>query len=138
MHRTKKRLLAVTLVAFVSAIALTNVLQARILKEYNVPIEFESINFEMARWVGGEDLITWFESSPGNHRGFCSRCGSQVPNPSKAAETSFEIPAGALDDDPRIVSDKHIYVEFKAPWDHIADDLPQMTKEDIQASRRVP
>src|SRR6478752_595721 len=27
------------------------VLQARILKEYNVPIAFENINFEMARWV---------------------------------------------------------------------------------------
>ena len=31
------------------------VLQARILKEYNVPISFESINFEMARWVRAED-----------------------------------------------------------------------------------
>jgi peptide chain release factor 3 len=31
------------------------VLQARILKEYNVPIAFESLNFEMARWVGAED-----------------------------------------------------------------------------------
>ena len=31
------------------------VLQARILKEYNVPISFESLNFEMARWVGSED-----------------------------------------------------------------------------------
>jgi hypothetical protein len=26
-------------------------------------------------------------------------------------------------------------VEFKAPWDRIADDLPQMTKKDIQARR---
>jgi peptide chain release factor 3 len=31
------------------------VLQARILKEYNVPITFEALNFEMARWVGSED-----------------------------------------------------------------------------------
>ena len=31
------------------------VLQARILKEYNVPITFESLNFEMARWVTAED-----------------------------------------------------------------------------------
>ncbi len=31
------------------------VLQARILKEYNVPIAFESINFEMARWVRSDD-----------------------------------------------------------------------------------
>ena len=31
------------------------VLQARILKEYNVPITFESLNFEMARWIGSDD-----------------------------------------------------------------------------------
>ncbi|MDP1730218.1 MAG: peptide chain release factor 3 [Devosia sp.] len=31
------------------------VLAARIAKEYSVPITFESINFEMARWVGSED-----------------------------------------------------------------------------------
>ena len=32
-----------------------DVLQARVLKEYNVPITFEELNFEMARWVGAED-----------------------------------------------------------------------------------
>ncbi len=32
-----------------------DVLKARILKEYNVPIAFEELNFEMARWVGAED-----------------------------------------------------------------------------------
>ncbi|MHB1104710.1 MAG: peptide chain release factor 3, partial [Devosia sp.] len=31
------------------------VLAARIAKEYSVPITFESINFEMARWVGCEN-----------------------------------------------------------------------------------
>jgi peptide chain release factor 3 len=31
------------------------VLQARILKEYNVPISFEQLNFEMARWVSADD-----------------------------------------------------------------------------------
>jgi peptide chain release factor 3 len=31
------------------------VLQARILKEYNVPIAFEEMNFEMARWIGTDD-----------------------------------------------------------------------------------
>jgi len=31
------------------------VLQSRVLKEYNVPIQFEAINFEMARWVRSDD-----------------------------------------------------------------------------------
>jgi len=32
-----------------------DVLKARILKEYNVPIDFEVLNFEMARWVRADD-----------------------------------------------------------------------------------
>ena len=31
------------------------VLQARIAKEYGVPITFESLNFEVARWVESDD-----------------------------------------------------------------------------------
>jgi peptide chain release factor 3 len=32
-----------------------DVLQSRILKEYGVPITFEQLNFEMARWIGADD-----------------------------------------------------------------------------------
>jgi hypothetical protein len=100
-----------------------------------------AVRREDFRFLQGADLITTYEcpvseSPPAYDASFCSRCGSQVPNPSKIAEPVFEIPAGALDDDPLIRPDKHIYVEFKAPWDRIADDLPQMTKADIRASRR--
>ena len=30
------------------------------------------------RWVQGEELVTYYESSPGNHRGFCRACGSPL------------------------------------------------------------
>ena len=66
----------------------------------------------------------------------CTRCPSRVPEPCNS-EPVFEIPAGALDDDPLIRPDKHIYVEFKAPWENITDALPVMTKEDIRASRNA-
>jgi hypothetical protein len=92
------------------------------------------------RFLQGADLIRTYErpvveSPPAYDTSFCTRCGSQVPNPSRIGDPLFEIPAGALDDDPLIRPDKHIYVDSKAPWDHIADDLPQMTKKEIQASR---
>ena len=35
------------------------------------------------------------------------------------------IPAGALDDDPKLRTNYHIYVGSKAPWHEITDDLPQ-------------
>jgi hypothetical protein len=93
------------------------------------------------RFLQGVDLIRTYElpvseSPPAYDTSFCSRCGSQVPNPASAKQPLFEIPAGALDEDPLIRPDKHIYVEFMAPWDHIVDDLPQLTKKEIRTSRK--
>ena len=102
-----------------------------------------TVRREDFRFLQGQDLIRTYErpvreSPPPYDTSFCTRCGSQLPNPSRTQEPCFEIPAGALDDDPRIRPDKHIYVEFKAPWDHIADKLPQLTKAAIQAGRKPP
>ena len=91
------------------------------------------------RFLQGADLIKSYErpvseSPPAYRTSFCSLCGSQVPDPANS-EQVFEIPAGALDDDPAIRPDKHIYTDFKAPWETITDALPQMTKQNIRASR---
>jgi hypothetical protein len=100
-----------------------------------------AVRREDFRFVQGTELVRTYEcpvreAPPPYDTSFCTRCGSQVPNPSKAGEPVFEIPAGALDDDPGLVPDKHIYVDCKAPWDVIADDLPQMTKQEIHESRK--
>ena len=88
--------------------------------------------------IDGEDLIKTFEAPiieapPAYRQCFCGRCGCSVPNLTHSG--SWFVPAGLLDDDPRIKPDKHIYVELKAPWDTIADQLPQMTKTQIRAHR---
>ena len=95
---------------------------ARISAFFKVPIWLRRTNVQLS------------ESPPPYRTSFCGLCGSQVPDPSNS-EPWFEIPAGALDDDPLIRPDKHIYTEFKAPWEDITDDLPQMTKKEIQVSR---
>jgi hypothetical protein len=81
------------------------------------------------RLLEGKDLISVYEApilrNPPPYRvSFCSRCGSPVPNPDPGSEL-FEIPAGALDDDPGLKPDKHIFVELGAPWFEITDSLPQ-------------
>ena len=52
------------------------------------------------RWVSGLSSIQTYESSPGNFRPFCSKCGSRVPVLEKNGAEVI-IPAGALDDDPQ-------------------------------------
>jgi len=76
-------------------------------------------------WVQGEDLVTFYESSAGNFRGFCRVCGSPIV--SKFSDSPYcGVPLGTLDDDPCVRPELHVHVESKAPWFTITDDLPQV------------
>ncbi len=98
------------------------------------------VRTEDFRLLAGSDVITTYEAPilerpPAYRTSFCSRCGSPVPNPAPDAEW-FEIPAGLLDDDPVLRPDKHIFVELKAPWFEITEDLPQYDKRRLAALRK--
>ena len=77
------------------------------------------------RWVAGEALVTYYESSPGNHRGFCRVCGSPLLSRFDHDPSNHGLPLGALDDDPGVKPAFHVYVADKASWFDITDDLPQ-------------
>ena len=91
--------------------------------------------------TSGRELIQAYEApvrerAPGYRTYFCGRCGSPVPNPSP--ETAwFEVPAGALDDDPQLRPDRHIFVEMKSAWFSIADRLPQLDRAALARLRRA-
>jgi hypothetical protein len=88
------------------------------------------------RWLQGDELVKFYESSPGTHRGFCSVCGSPVVNRVETTAVSggfnpagevamLGVQLGGLDDDPGVAPGMHVFVADKAPWFTITDDLPQ-------------
>jgi hypothetical protein len=87
------------------------------------------------KWAQGEDLVTFYESTPGIFRGFCRVCGSPIINKFGAgtpiaqrdpkAPSRYGIALATLDEDPRVRPAAHIFVACKAPWYEIIDDLPQ-------------
>jgi hypothetical protein len=77
------------------------------------------------RWVRGEKLMTYYESSPGQHRGFCSICGSNIFTKFTDAPGALGLALGILDDDPGTRPTCHVFVGSKAPWYEIADGLPR-------------
>jgi hypothetical protein len=79
-------------------------------------------------WVAGEELLTFYESSRGNHRGFCRICGSPILTRFDIDNWIFSLPLGPLDDDPGIQPQLHVYVASKAPWPSqvSADTLSQI------------
>lgn len=75
------------------------------------------------RFRRGEAGIARYESSPGNHRCFCPRCGSGVPG--APFRDHVFVPLGNLEDDPGGRPLAHIFVAHKASWYEITDDLPR-------------
>lgn len=77
------------------------------------------------KFIAGQELVRYFESSPGNHRGFCSVCGSPIHSKFDAHPEVFGLPLGGLNEDPQIKPKFHVFVASKAAWHDITDDLPQ-------------
>ena len=82
--------------------------------------------------TSGRELIRAYQAPvrevpPGYRTFFCGHCGSPVPNPNPETDW-LEVPAGALDDDPQLRPDRHIFIERKSPWFEITDRLPQLDK----------
>jgi hypothetical protein len=87
------------------------------------------------RFLAGEKLVSFFESTPGTHRGFCKVCGAPVlvkfDERSRSARTDpgavalYGVALATLDDDPGVRPDAHAFIIDKAPWFAVTDDLPQ-------------
>jgi len=84
-----------------------------------------TVNAEDFEWVTGKANVTWYESSPGTLRGFCSSCGSPLLSRFTYNKSVYGLPLGALDDDPQIKPEMHVFVGNKAPWYDITDSLPR-------------
>jgi len=81
------------------------------------------------RYTRGEQLLTTYRAPDAKYFAhvFCRVCGSSMPR--LDAERGIAIvPMGSFDDDPGMRPKRHIWVDSRAPWDEILDDLPQFTE----------
>lgn len=88
-------------------------------------------NVQASDWrtLKGRELIRFYESSPGEHKGFCSNCSSSLYTKFDANPGVYGFPLGTLDTDPGVKAGRHVFVADKAPWFEVTDDLPQNTKD---------
>lgn len=83
------------------------------------------IKSEDFRWIRGEHLLTYYESSPGRLRSFCKVCGSNLITKFQNNQDIYGFPLATLDTDPGIKPEGHCFAGSKAPWYDITDGLPQ-------------
>jgi hypothetical protein len=79
-------------------------------------------------WLSGEELISRYESSPGETRTFCSVCGATLATFFGDHANEIGLPLGTLDADPGVRASAHVYVDSKAPWFEITDALPRFAQ----------
>ena len=77
------------------------------------------------RLVSGSATLREYESSPGKLRAFCSACGSPIYAYLIAIADLLRIRLGSLDTPFTAEPRAHTWVSDKAPWERIADGLPQ-------------
>ena len=77
------------------------------------------------RVVSGMSMVSEYESSPGAHRAFCSRCGSPVFARVEADPGHVRIRLGTLSRDAQATITAHVWVGSKAGWDQLAWDVPR-------------
>jgi len=77
------------------------------------------------RFLRGAELLTTFRPPDAERfaHAFCKVCGSSMP---RLTEHGAVVPMGSFDDDPGVRPMRHIFVDSKAAWDTITDDLPQL------------
>jgi hypothetical protein len=89
---------------------------------------------EHFHWLRGTELVTDYQSSPGVHRCFCSRCGSPLIAYAGDEPKVFNLTLGSIDGDPLIRPTEHWHVASKAPWYEITDTLPQYESFPLSAN----
>ncbi len=77
------------------------------------------------RLLQGAELIRSWRPEGGAVKAFCVRCGSSLFGGTWPDGPEVSIRFGVLDGDPGIRPQEHTFVDLKAPWDEITDDLPQ-------------
>ena len=81
---------------------------------------------ERFRLLAGEDSIRVFVPEGGGAvKAFCVHCGSSLFGGDWPAGEEVSIRMGAFDDDPGLRPQFHTFVDSRAAWDEITDDLPQ-------------
>ncbi len=83
-------------------------------------VGFESSHFQLE---GGENALTWFGSSTGASRGFCSTCGSSMFFKSERWAGELHVALGCLDEPIDRQPQAHAFHDSHVDWVPLDDAL---------------
>ena len=77
----------------------------------------------------GTELLTAYESSPGEQRLFCGRCGSPIYSKRTDRPRIVRVRVGTINEPLNVRPTAHYHTASKCNWWEIADKLPRFPTE---------
>ena len=89
------------------------------------------VRADQLRVLQGEELIgVWQPPDEGGRKAFCTRCGASLFGNRYPEGPIVSVRLGALDEDPGIRPQFHMYVGSKAAWEELVEDeLPRYPEQ---------
>ena len=84
------------------------------------------VPYERFRVRAGEDRLVRYRSSDHGTRTFCHTCGSTLFCESTRHPDYIDIVLANLDGPIDRAPEFHVFFDDRAPWVHVADELPRM------------
>ncbi|TLP69983.1 GFA family protein [Pseudomonas nitroreducens] len=76
------------------------------------------------RLLSGESALAEYRATPEKKRVFCRTCGSPIYSARDALPDTLRVRAGTLDEPVRTKLEAHYYVDSRASWWPLEDNLP--------------
>ncbi|MFV3413615.1 GFA family protein [Pseudomonas nitroreducens] len=77
------------------------------------------------RLLSGESELAGYRATPEKLRVFCRLCGSPIYSARDALPKTLRVRAGTLDEPVRTKLEAHYYVDSRASWWPLEDNLPR-------------
>lgn len=77
------------------------------------------------RLLSGESELAEYRATPEKKRVFCRTCGSPIYSTRDALPETLRVRAGTLDEPVRTKLEAHYYVDSRATWWPLEDNLPR-------------
>lgn len=90
---------------------------------------FAGVAREDVTWLSGKDALKTYLSSPTHERLFCTHCGSNILVALDSEPDDYYLSLSSIEGNPVLPEGYHIFVDSKAPWHTIQDDLPQYAED---------
>lgn len=87
-------------------------------------VSFAGVGEDQFAWSQGADSVKIYASSARNDRYFCRHCGSQLQVRSSDEPGVIYIALGTVEGSPALPAGYHQFIDSKAPWIDVTDDLP--------------